>query len=313
MRLGILSRRTPTPEPQHERYRQAAVARGVDVVVIDAAAFVDGGVSVDVDGALVVGGVDVAGLDALLVGALPGPAALLAPPSTVLSASAHQALARVQLGRHHLARAVVAEAERRGVRVVSKTASWAFDSKPAQLFALLRAGLPVPKSWLGDVDVDGALDGVDVDGGVELVAKPLVAGEVRRAGPAVRGEPRITQVRVRGVDVRAVVVFGRCVCAGRYVDDDRDDVVDVVDVRARRGFQDGSAPWRSDDDPAVATLAVAAAAAVCVDVGAVDLKRAADGSLFVLEVNRVPVVADLAVDLGVDVEGAVIDAIVDLG
>jgi hypothetical protein len=127
----------------------------------------------------------------------------LAPPSTLLSASAHQALARVQLGRHHVARAVVAEAERRGVRVVSKTASWAFDSKPAQLFALLRAGLPVPKSWLGavDGDVDGA------HGGVELVAKPLVAGEVRRAGPAVRGEPRITQVRVRGVDVRAVVVF----------------------------------------------------------------------------------------------------------
>lgn len=304
MRLGILSRRTPTPEPQHERYRQAAVARGVDVVVIDAAAFVDGGVSVDVDGALVVGGVDVSGLDALLVGALPGPAALLAPPTTLLSASAHQALARAQLGRHHLARAVVAEAERRGVRVVSKTASWAFDSKPAQLFALVRAGLPVPRTWLGDVDVE--LTGV----GVELVAKPLVAGEVRRAGPAVRGAPRITQARVRGDDVRAVVVFGRCVCAGRYVDDDDDDVVDVVDVRARRGFQEGSAPWVRDDDPAVAALAVAAAAAVFVDVAAVDFKRAADGALFVLEVNRVPVVADLGDDLGVDVEGAVVDAIV---
>jgi hypothetical protein len=86
----------------------------------------------------------------------------------------------------------------------------------------------------------------------------------------------------------------------------------VVDVRARRGFPDGSAPWMSDDDPAGPALAVAAAAAaVCVDVGAVDLKRATDGSLFVLEVNRVPVAADLAVDLGVDV--AVIDAIVDLG
>lgn len=298
MKIGILARRTPQPEPQHDRYRAEALRRGHVVVDLDVGAFVRGGVDLFVGAGDVVFGGVVVDVDVVLCGALPGASALTSPPETTLSAQEHAQKTKAQHARHLLARGVVTALEQRGVPVVSPSKSFVFDNKVEQLLALHRAGLPLPKTRVGD----GATDEGDV-------VKAITGGAARVGVAAQAGVPRIVQERVRGDDLRAVVVGGVCVAVGRFDggEAETDDAGrDVVDVRARGGFVDGSQPWLWDRDPAVADLAVRAAAACCVDVAAVDLKRSPSG-LFVLEVNRTPVLADLATDLGVDVSAAVVD------
>ena len=290
MRVGVLARRTPAPEPQHDRYRAALVAAGHDVVDLDVAAFVSGAVCVFDDGRVSFDG-DAVDVDVVLVGALPGAAARVVRDDVVTHGAAHAALVRRQVERHLLARAVVFAFDVRGVPLVSPPSSLAFDNKAVQLLALRRAGLPVPRAVVGVIDA-GAFDVVKgVSGGV-VVAGPAAA---------VLGAPRIVQARVRGDDLRAVVVDGVCLGVGRCDDDNGGD--DIVDVRQRPGFR---RPWRRDDDDVAKAVAVRAAAVCHVDVAAVDLKRDAAGAVFVLEVNRTGVTADLADDLDVDVDEAVV-------
>ncbi len=295
LRLAIFARRTPRPEPQHDRYRSEALRRGHVVVDVDIAAFVAGPIDIALAGAIVIGGQRVDDVDVVLVGPLPGAGARTSPDGLTLSSTDHAARTTAQHERHLLAVSVVQELEDRGIAVLSPTSSFRFDAKPAQLWALQRAGLPLPETRIVD-------DAASARG--DVIVKAIRGGPVRTDTPLSRGRPMIVQERLRGDDLRAVVVGGRCVCVGRFPEDD----ADVVDVRERPGFVDGSARWLADDDAEAAALAVRAAAACGVDVAAVDLKRTARG-VVVLEVNRTPVVVDLADDLQVDIAAAVIDLV----
>ncbi len=298
MRIGLFARRTPTPEPQHERYRREMLRRGHVVVDIDVGAFVSGPCSFFVGGAERGAGLGACeNIDVLLVGALPGPAARTGPDDEVVSGAVHAARTRTQYERHLLARALVVELEARGVPCVSPSSSFAFDNKATQLFTLARAGLPLPPTHIGDSVPPAA---------GAWIAKPISSGRARRSTSttAELGAPRIVQQRIEGDDLRAIVVGGVCLGIGRFPA--RATSSQTFDLRDRPGFNDGSQPWLWDRDEAVADAAVRAAAACHVDVAAVDLMRG-DAGLFVLEVNRTPVIADLGEDLGIDVDGAVVD------
>lgn len=321
MRLAIVARRTPKPEPQHARYRDEAQRRGHVVVDIDVACFVSGPLSFDVapsgsqggEGFLRIGDqrLDDPNLPihAVLLGPLPGASARTSPPGTTLSAEQHALLTLAQHERHLLATSLIGELEARGIPVLSPSSSLPFDAKPAQLFALARAGLPLPRTQITDHDRP-TKQGPGERGAVDVV-KAIRGGPVRLGTPLVPGRPMIVQEHLIGDDLRAVVVGGRCLVVARFPasdagsDDPRDE---PVDVRERPGFIDGSARWLRDDDEAAAALAVRAARVCHVDVAAVDLKRTAQG-LFVLEVNRTPVMIDIDDDLDAGIAAVVIDLV----
>jgi hypothetical protein len=298
VKLAIFARRVPSPEPQCDRFRAEALRRGHEVRDADVAAFVSGSLAVDIAGPMWIGGVRVDDVDAVILGPLPGPAARTSPPGVSLSSEEHALRTTRQVERHALAWSIVIELEARGVPVLSSpTRSRPFDLKPAQLMALARAGLPVPPTRFTDHD-DAAAAAADV------IDKPIAGGPVRAGGGVVAaGAPVIRQQRVRGVDLRAVVVGENVVALARFPGDD-----DVIDLRERPGFQDGSVKWQRDDDDVAAVLALRAARICACDFAAVDLKRQGR-AVTVLEVNRTPVVLDIEDDTGVPVSSLFIDLV----
>lgn len=297
VKIAVFSRLRPwatgQPEAQWERCAAEARRRGHEIRAADVAAFVTGQVEVVVGHSIYVGGVRVDDVDAVILGPLPGPAALTSPPGQTLSSEVHAELTTAQYARHVLAWSIVIDLEARGVPVLSSpTRARPFDFKPTQLMALRRAGLPVPPTRIGSSDVDDAAAAID---------KAVSGGPVHSAhahhGLVIR------QPRLRGVDLRAVVVGNQVVAQGRFPGDD-----DVIDLRLRPSFIDGSARWQRDDDPVVAAFALRATAVCQCDFAAVDLKRTADG-VIVLEVNRTPVVVDIEDDLEVPITSAFIDLV----
>ena len=301
MKIAIFARRTGSltrsPEPQCDRFRTAALDRGHEVRDADVGAFIRGDVDVVVGGAILIGGVRVDDVDAVILGPLPGPAARTTPPGLEVSAEAHALLTTQQYERHVLAWAIVGELEARGIPVLSSPSkARPLDFKPAQLLALARAGLPVPRTRI--------TRGLGVSDDVDWLQKPIAGGPVVTLGTTAM--PAIQQPRMRGCDLRAVVVGDEVVAVARFPGDD-----DVVDLRQRPAFVDGSACWEREDNERVAVLARAAAQVCCCDFAAVDLKmgRRQSDHLTILEVNRTPVVIDIEDDLGAPITQRFLDLV----
>lgn len=168
--------------------------------------------------------------------------------------------------------------------------------KSAATFCFARAGLPVPAT----VTVEGvaaaaaALPGI----GAPAVSKPLFGAQgvgIRRVddpldlpAPDLVGDVYYLQSMVDGrpqrsgrdrhyEDWRILVSAGRVICAMT-----RRSKFWITNVHQ------GGEPMLHTPDPEMARLALAAAAAVGVDYGGVDLIRHEDGRLLVLEVNSNP-------------------------
>jgi glutathione synthase/RimK-type ligase-like ATP-grasp enzyme len=236
-------------------------------------------------------------VDAVVLGPLPAAVGRTAVSGTDLSADEHYARARTAGERHALAWSIVLDWERRGIPVVSSPSrARPYDHKPFQL-AALATRVPVPRAL---VTADAAALRAFAEGAGPCVIKPVSGGPARAYDPekplVLRpGEPVLVQERVRGQDIRAVVV-GEDVVAIAAFDPATGD--DIVDVRERPAWRAGTGRWVPVDASAVAGVARRAALACAYDFAAVDLKRRADGSVVVLEVNRTPVVLDLEDDLG---------------
>ena len=300
MRVAVFSRRTPEPDPQCDRLGAGLEAAGHDVVHCDVLAFARGAVSFDPLAGLVVfddTALDPATLDAVVLGPLPAAIGRTAQTGTNLSADEHLARARVHGERYALAWSIVLDWERRGVPVLSSPSrARPFDHKPFQL-AALAPHVPVPRTLVAS-DVAAMRAFVDVVG--ECVVKPVTGGPARAfdpaAPPSVRpGVPVLVQERVRGQDIRAVVVGDEVVAVAAF-DPGSEDA--VVDVRERDAWKDGSGRWVPVDDSAVIAAARTAATVCGFDFAGVDVKRGVDGRIVVLEVNRTPIVLDLEDDLG---------------
>ena len=300
MRVAVFSRRTPEPDPQCDRLAAGLQTAGHDVVHVDVLAFSRGAVSFDpVEGLVVVDetALDPRTLDAVVLGPLPAAIGRTGQPGTNLSTDEHFARARVHGERHALAWSIVLDWERRGVPVLSSPSrARPFDHKPYQL-AALAPRVPVPRTLVtGDAAAMRAF--VELVG--DCVVKPVTGGPARAYDPAEPlplrpGVPVVLQERVRGQDIRAVVV-GDDVVAVAAFDPDEGDA--VVDVRERDTWKDGSGRWVPVDAAAVVQAARTAAAICAFDLAGVDLKQGADGRVVVLEANRTPTVLDLEDDLG---------------
>jgi hypothetical protein len=307
MRVALFSRRGPSVDVQIDRWAVGLSAAGHDVVHIDIGAFARETVSFEPqEGHVVVDdkAIDPRLLDAVVLGPLPAAvgrtADATAAPSATLAVEEHYARAQVMAARHAFSWSIVLDWERRGVPVLSSPSrARPFDHKPFQL-ASLAAQVPVPRT-LVTADPSAAVRFADAWG--TCVHKPIGGGPVRTFDPhgamSLRpGAPFLLQERVRGDDVRAVVIGGQAVAVGVFDPAGGDE---VVDCRERPAFVSGLGRWQVLRDPLLDDLARRAAAVCCFDVAAVDLKRRPDGSAVVLEVNRTPVVCDLEDDLGAPV------------
>jgi RimK family alpha-L-glutamate ligase len=185
--------------------------------------------------------------------------------------------------------------------------------KSMTTFLLQKAGLPTPPTFA----VEGSEAAREV-AARELVHGPLVVKPL--FGSQGRG---ITLVNaVSDLPVPEIVAdvyylqryiprpgppfrdFRIFVCAGQ-----------AVAMMCRRGAEwitnvsRGGAPETIPDEPELATLAVEAAAAVGVDFGGVDIVRATDGGLFVLEVNSMPAWTGIQSVVQVDIADAIAGAL----
>jgi RimK family alpha-L-glutamate ligase len=204
--------------------------------------------------------------------------------------------------------------EERGVRVVNSPRAIERTVDKFYTTTLLeQAGLPTPDTMVCE-SVDEALAGFRELG--DVIVKPLfgsmglgmvrvsdedTAWRVFRAIEAVRGVFYLQRVVDHGGrDVRAFVVG--------------DQVIGAIERRSpgwRTNVSRGGRAARIDLPPVWAALAVRASQAVGADYAGVDLLPAADGSVYVLEVNGIPGWRGLQSATGIDVAGAVVRQVLD--
>lgn len=186
--------------------------------------------------------------------------------------------------RHLHARSLHAGLETAGALVVNSVdTTWFHRSKPAADLRLRAAGIPAPRSLVTDdptavrtfVDTVGEVVRKPVGGGGACVA--VAADDLTDAALAgLATAPMLFQERVRGEDLRVYVAGGE-VLAGAHIQ------TTALDYR---GHEDDVTALAVDED--LADLSLRAAAALGMDFSGIDVKRASDGSLTVLDVNPSP-------------------------
>ena len=180
---------------------------------------------------------------------------------------------------------------------------------------LAGAGVPMPETFVTE-NSDSALDAFDRLGG-DVVVKPLFGSEGRGlirltdrelAWRTFRTLERLDAVIYvqrfiahDGCDLRAFVINEQVIAAVRR----------VVDQGWRTNLTQGARPEVTELSESERRLAVSAAAAVGASICGVDLLPAADGTIFVLEVNAVPGWRRLAAATGIDVARRIIEFLHD--
>lgn len=180
---------------------------------------------------------------------------------------------------------------------------------------LHEARLPTPETLVCE-SADDAMPAIRalLEAGSDVVIKPLFGsmghGMVRVSDPDVAWRVVRTLEGIRAVfylqravdhqgrDVRAFVVGGRVLGAIERT---------AVAGDWRANVARGAASRAIDLPPLWRELAIRAAATVGADYAGVDLLPAADGNVFVLEVNGIPGWQGLQRATGLDVAGAIID------
>jgi glutathione synthase/RimK-type ligase-like ATP-grasp enzyme len=175
--------------------------------------------------------------------------------------------------------------------VNSVDATWFHRSKPAADLRLRAAGVGAPRSLVSDdpAAVREFVEAISADAvnpGDCVVRKPVAGGG---ACVAVRPEdltdgalaglataPALFQERIRGEDLRVYVLAGEVV-AGALIE------TTALDYR---GNESGISALAVDDE--LADLCLRAASALGMVFSGIDVKRAADGCLTVLDVNPSP-------------------------
>jgi glutathione synthase/RimK-type ligase-like ATP-grasp enzyme len=194
----------------------------------------------------------------------------------------HQAERRRRIQVH--ARAVHAGLEAAGTLMVNPVdATWFHRSKPAADLRLRAAGIPTPRCLVTD-DPAAVRRFVATVG--ETVRKPIAGGgacvEVDPAATDdedLRGlvaAPTLFQERIRGDDLRIYLVDGEVVVAAHI----RTEALDY------RGNEDDVVAFDPDDE--LVGLCRRVAATLGLVFTGIDVKRAADGALTVLDTNPSP-------------------------
>ena len=206
--------------------------------------------------------------------------------------------------------------EEDGVRVVNTARAIERTVDKAWTSAILeRAGLPTPETVaceraedafaafhaMGDVVVKPLFGSMGL--GMSRVSDEDMAWRVFRVIETIRGVYYLQRfIPHGGRDLRAFVVGDR--------------VLGAIERRAdgwRTNVSRGGRATATTLPPAWADLAVRAARAVGAEYAGVDLLPAADGTVYVLEVNGIPGWEGLQGATGLDVAGAVVDQLLAAG
>jgi glutathione synthase/RimK-type ligase-like ATP-grasp enzyme len=201
-----------------------------------------------------------------------------------------------------------------GVPVVNPAlASTAVAFKPFQLRVLRGLGARVPRTLVtNDPDEVRRFAGVER----EVVYKPVEGGALARLLDAealerlelVRSAPAIFQERVRGADVRAVLVGDRVVSSVEIVGTEEGR---VLDFRADLAYARGEAEYRAVPLPPEVERFCAEAARACgLIVAGVDLKRLGSEWTF-LELNSAPRYLDVERKVGDAISSAIVEELIE--
>ena len=282
MRIAVLAARTGWHTQELAR---AGVERGHEVTVLPYEGLV---AAIGAPGGLRSRSTTLDGMDAVMARIIP-------------SGSLEQIIFRVD-ALHRL--------EDRGVRVLNSPRAIERTVDKFWTSALLeQCGIPTPETIVCD-DPDEAMAAFRQMG--DVIVKPLfgsmglgmlrvsdeeMAFRVFRTVEQIRGVFYLQRtIDHAGADIRAFVVGGR--------------VVGAIERRAagwRTNLARGGSARSTSLPEHLKTLAVRAAAAVGADYAGVDLLPAADGTVYVLEVNGIPGWKGLQEATGLDVAGRLID------
>jgi len=203
--------------------------------------------------------------------------------------------------------------EHAGVPVVNPLeagASVAF--KPYQLRVLRRLGAPLPRTIITNDPEEVRRLAAEVG---EVVYKPLEGGALARLldGAAaerlelLRKAPAIFQERIRGADVRVVLVGERLVSSVEVV---TPEAGRHLDFRADPAYASGDAEYRPAPlPPEIERLCLGAVRACRLVVAGVDLKRSGDEWVF-LELNSAPLYLDVERKTGAPISAAIIEELI---
>jgi glutathione synthase/RimK-type ligase-like ATP-grasp enzyme len=248
--------------------------------------------------------------DAVLVRQYPSATALLGPPEQLQSYQQHFTEQQAQRDRHIVATSLLAAWQLGGARLVNPIQSRPFDDKPAQLAALARAGVAVPRTLV--TNDPSAIDAFAETGGPEqVVVKPIDGGQFARSWRSFESDERaqlsrapvLVQERVAGLDLRVTVVDGVVVSAVSIASAS-------LDYRADARFVAGQpvlSEYRLDESE----QALFSRAAACCHqlLSGIDAKRTPTGGLVVFECNSAPVFLEAEDLFGHRISDAIVDAL----
>ncbi len=184
------------------------------------------------------------------------------------------------------------DAEARGVAVYNPFDSRLFESKPIQLAAFQRAGVPIPRTLISNSETAVRAFASDVG---EVIFKPVAGGretELLTEEKAARlhllsAAPVIFQERVVGPDIRVTVVGGEVVSQVEIPSH-------PVDYRLGEAYRAGEQTYLTLELPReVQAMALKVAALCHHSISGIDFKRSADGQYVVLEANSAPMYRDI--------------------
>lgn len=206
--------------------------------------------------------------------------------------------------------ALLLSLEHAGIRVVNPPqAGAALQHKPFQLDVLRRLGADLPRTLISnDPARIRAFHADEQAQGEEVIFKPLVGGAITRLldGEAlgkldrVRAAPVIFQQRIRGDDIRVMLVGERIVSAVAIRTPDPH-----LDFRADPAYSGGQASYERVVLPAAVEEICRGAARACgLAFAGIDIKHTASDGWFFLELNSSPIYMDVERKLGDPISGA---------
>jgi len=182
--------------------------------------------------------------------------------------------------------------------------------KPYQLSVLRHTGCPLPETLITN---DYAQAKEFIAAHKDIILKPASGGALtltpeqisEQVLQRVREVPAIFQQRIRGGDIRVMVVNGKVVSAAKINVAD-----DTLDFRGDEHYQQGKISYTEIELPnETAHLCRQLTQNLGLKIGGIDLKHTKEGEFYFLECNSSPIYLDVEIKLGHGITQAICDAL----
>jgi hypothetical protein len=182
--------------------------------------------------------------------------------------------------------------------------------KPYQLSVLRNTGCPLPETLISN-DYLKAQEFIAMH--QDVILKPASGGALtltpeqisEQVLQKVRQVPAIFQQRIRGADIRVIVINGKVVSAAKI------NVADnTLDFRGDEEYQQGKISYTEIELPDEIThLCHQLTQNLGLKIGGIDLKQTKKGEFYFLECNSSPIYLDVEIKLGHGITQAICNAL----